>query len=519
MLDDASTLSDALRATATASPNKIAIVDEQGELTYGDFDNQVDAFASFLGALGVGRGDAVAYLFWNQRELLIAYHGITRIDAVSVSLNYRLTGAELAYQLELSKARVIAYDESFIDVVDEALRLCPHPIRRIQAGRSVPPDATFTFSRALQETVSHSLLEHQRPTAHSVSGIWFTSGTEGRPKGAAVRHRSALAAAIASSIVIGIQRDCRCLAVAPLFHRGAAENIALAVTMVGGTHYLQSRFSPSATLAALKACDITLAFIVPTMARMLIQELQGEHCELPALDNWVSASAPMPPALETQIRQRFKPGGIVSFYGITEMVCVSARRTTTDGAYDGSVGYPAPNVQVMIYDDMRGPLPCGEIGEIFIRGPVAFSYYVGNPEATARATARIDGVEWYRSGDIGMLDGEGCLSILDRRKDMILSGGENIYSAEVENAILLHPGVAEVAVVGRPEEKWGEIVVAFVVARDSEDLSLESIRMACQGLASYKHPKELFVVESLPRNSFGKVQKAILKQGFPAQPD
>jgi fatty-acyl-CoA synthase len=227
----------------------------------------------------------------------------------------------------------------------------------------------------------------------------------------------------------------------------------------------------------------------------------------------------MPPALETQIRQSFKPAGIVSFYGITEMVCVSARRTTVDGAYDGSVGYPAPNVQVMIYDDVRGPLPCGEIGEIFIRGPVAFSHYVGNTEATTRATARVEGVEWYRSGDIGMLDSEGCLSILDRRKDMILSGGENIYSAEVETAILRHPGVAEVAVVGRPEEKWGEIVVAFVVARGSEDLSLESIRTACHGLASYKHPKELFVVESLPRNSFGKVQKAILKQGFPAQRD
>lgn len=512
MIDSPMNLSDVLRATAMAHPRRTAVVDEQGELSYREFDQQVDALGSFLCRLGVGEQESVAYLFWNQREILISYHAITRINAVTVSLNYRLTADELAYQLDASGARAIIYDSSFQPLVDQAVAVCKQQPARIEVGAAAVPEGTHSFREAITEPVDTPTLARRSPAADAISGIWFTSGTEGKPKGAAVRHRSGVAAAMYGAAMIGISRDTRCLAVAPMFHRGAMEDIALPVTLMGGTHYLPGRFNPAATLKALSEHRITLAFIVPTMAHMLLRELDGARHPLPDLQAWVSASAPMPVVLERRICESFGLRGTLHCYGITEMLFVATWHTTPENPYDGSVGFALPGVKVRIYDDERGILPPGEVGEIIIRGPVAFSHYVNNPAATQAATLLIDGEDWYRSGDAGRLDEDGRLTILDRRKDMILSGGENIYSVEVEEAIVQHPAVAEVAVVGREEEQWGEVVVAFVVARPGERPTLDSIRSACSGLATYKHPKEVVFVDALPRNSFGKVQKPALKQ-------
>lgn len=513
MFDEPATLSDVLRATASACADKAAIVDDRGMLTYRAFDAQVDALAGFLLRADIGTGESVAYLLWNQRELLISYHAITRIGAVVVSLNYRLSAAELAHQLQASSAKVIIYDEWFAQIVAQALELTGQKLLRIQAGAAEPSPPALSFAEAVKEPTESAVFADLAITADHVSGIWFTSGTEGHPKGAVVRHRAAIASAHASAAAIGIGRDAKCLAVAPMFHRGAAENIGLAVTMVGGTHYLQSRFSAADTLDALLRHEINIAFIVPTMARMLIQEAKGRACELPHLAHWVSASAPMPPALEAEVRRVFNlRRGVINCYGITEMLMIAVHRTSADTDYDGCVGAPVPTVQIRIHNDARGVLPQGETGEILARGPLAFSHYLNNPDATEAARIRIDGIDWYRTGDIGRIDARGSLMILDRRKDMILSGGENIYSAEVEAAVILHPLVAEVAVVGRKDEQWGESVVAFVVARGEERPTLASVRTACACLASYKHPKEIIFVPSLPRNSFGKVKKGVLKQ-------
>ena len=512
MFDGSATISDALRATASGCAGKVAIVDAQGTLTYGEFDHQVDALGTFLHKLGVRAGESVAYLFWNQRELLLSYHAITRIGAVVVSLNYRLSAAELAHQIGASKARAIVYDESLLQVVDEALELTAQEVLRIQVGGAAASPRTLSFAQALSEPVDRALLDSVEVSADHVSGIWFTSGTEGRPKGAVVRHRSALAAAYACVAAIGIDRDARCLSVAPLFHRGPADAIALAVTLVGGTHYLQPRFSPAEALDAFTRYEITMAFIVPTMARMLVAEVNGEPRELPHLKHWLSASAPLPPALEADVRRAFKRKGVINCYGITEMLLIAVHRTSEQSAYDGCTGHAVPTIQIRIHDEVRGLLPLGETGEILARGPMGFSHYLDNPAATAAAKIHIDGADWYRTGDVGRLDASGLLTILDRRKDMILSGGENIYSAEVEAAVALDPCVAEVAVVGREDEAWGESVVAFVVARSSEQPTLASVKAACRGLASYKHPKEVIVVAALPKSSFGKVLKHELKR-------
>lgn len=515
MLEQSATISDALRSSAKAVPEKPIIVDEHGEISYRSFDAQVDALGTFLAQSGLGPGDTAAYLLWNQRELLLSYHAITRISSVLVSLNYRLTAAELAHQLDATSAKFLIYDASLIETVLATVELLGRPIQLIHVGTGAPLSVSH-FSAALETPIDPDLIEARRPSADDIAGIWFTSGTEAKPKGAVVRHRSAIAAGMMGTMKLGLHRNSRCLAVAPMFHRGAAENVALAVTLSGATHFLQPRFSAPAVLAALRKYRITAAFIVPAMGRMMLKELANETYPLPDLEYWISASAPLPVALEEELRTRFElHGKIVNAYGITEMLLVTISETAAGEVYDGSAGIPLPNVQVRIFDEVQGILPNGQVGEIIALGPCGFSHYLNNPEATAKATMMIDGKPWYRSGDIGVLEDTGSLTILDRKKDMILSGGENIYSAEVEEAILAHPDVTEVAVIGRENIQWGEIVVAFIVVSGATAPTLADIRSACANLAAYKHPKELVVVDGLPRNSFGKVQKAALRLRLP----
>jgi acyl-CoA synthetase (AMP-forming)/AMP-acid ligase II len=431
-----------------------------------------------------------------------------------VSLNYRLTPAEVAHQLDASVAKVLIYDEALAELALAAVALVSRHIHLIRAG-GAGRAGVMHFDDAVATPTSAELLRERSALADDVAGIWFTSGTEGTPKGAVVRHRSAMAAAQISSTMVGINRDTRCLAVAPMFHRGAAENVALAVTMAAGTHYLQHRFDPVAVLQAMRDHRITLAFIVPTMARMMLNELETEEFALPALETWVSASSPLPVPLYEEIRRRFKTqANIVNIYGITEMLVITGCPTRAGEAYTGSAGKPCPMMEVRIHDDEKGVLGAGSAGEIIVRGPCGLSQYLNNPQASERAALMLDGVQWYRTGDIGMLDADGDLTILDRKKDMILSGGENIYCAEVEAALLAHPAVQEVAVVGRPDDQWGEIVVAFVVTA-GEAPTLADLRSACAALASYKHPRELIIVSSFPRNSFGKIQKVELRRALP----
>ncbi|WP_051334790.1 class I adenylate-forming enzyme family protein [Bradyrhizobium sp. Ai1a-2] len=511
MLNRAISVSDVLRITSRATPKSIAIFDEQGSLSYSEFDKIVDRLATRLWSLGVAKGDKVAYLLWNQRELLQSYFAIGRIAALTVPLNFRLSVEEMSYQLATAQCKVIIVDEDLTDLATQAINLAGSSILQIVVGSEVKADQ-IAFSDAIGDDV-RDIAAFPVVKGEDDSGIWFTSGTTGRPKGAVVKHRSAVATATFSAMSYGFTSEVRALAVAPLFHRGPMENIALAVVLCGGTNFLFRKLSAAQTLACLDKYKINTAFIVPTMAWQLLSDPGSKERAFPYLTNWISASAPLPAALGEQICEAFKlPNGVTNAYGITEMLFVSKCPPAMLSKKPGTVGLPAPGAQIIIYDQTRGVLPAGEVGEILVSGPTAFSHYLNNDEATQAAIIDIDGSLWYRSGDVGVIDSDGYLAIKDRLKDMIISGGENIYCAEVELALSEHPAVREVSVVGVPDEKWGEIVVAAVVASSGCNMDLGELSKSCGNLAGYKRPREVVCLDELPKNSFGKVRKDALRK-------
>jgi len=491
-------------------PRKTAIVDEIGALTYLELDEAVDRFSRALHSKGIAAGDRVAYLLWNQRELFIAYFAIARLGALTVSLNFRLTAEELSYQLGAAGCKAIVVDADLAELASHAIAISNLQILQIVAGVCAQPHQ-LAFADALRSEVG-DICQFPIVSAEADSGIWFTSGTTGRPKGAVVKHRSAVAAATLSAISLTYPAEVHALAVAPLFHRGAMENIALSIILTGGTHYLFKKLNASQTLEYLEKFQINVAFIVPTMAWQLLHEPSGRQKKLPHLTHWLSASAPLPPVLAERVQETFGlKNGVVNVYGITEMLLVSRCAPDMLSRKPGTAGLPVPATQIVVYDDERGVLPAGEIGEILVSGPTAFSYYLDNESATRDASITLDGAQWYRSGDLGVVDADGYLTIKDRKKDMIISGGENVYCAEVELALIQHPMVRDVAVVGVPDEKWGEIVVAAIVKAVDHPIDVNEIAKGCSSLASYKRPREVAFFEALPRNSFGKVRKDLVR--------
>lgn len=514
MLDDMINLSRLLRATAAAMPHKPAIVQDDVTITYEEFDLRVNKLAWYLRRdSGLGSGDRVAYLFQNQWEVLVAYHAITRIGAVVVSVNNRLTPAEIDWQLAQSAATVLIYDASFAATVSTVAQSAKSVKDFIVAnGDGGPARVSFADIMAGPDRAG--------PDAGIVvkasddSGIWFTSGTTGNPKGAVVRHSSSIWAATATALAIGINADSRLLSVAPLFHRGAMEDMHLAVTLVGGTQYLMPRFDPVGVLERMQRHRISHAFIVPTMSRMMVDVSHSAGFDLSNLRCWMSASAPLRKELADVVRGTYRlgEGVLINVYGITE----SLINTVCQGAElierPESIGRAVPGVQLRVLRADGSFAANGETGEIVTSGPANFRTYLNNEEAFRAATFERDGVYWYRSGDVGRRDEDGFFYIVDRSKDMIISGGENVYCVEVENAIFNNSSVQEVAVVGSRDEKWGEKVVAVVVPKPGSCLSEQEILSNCKDLAKYKWPREILFWDSLPKNSFGKVQKSEIRK-------
>ncbi|MGB3273539.1 MAG: AMP-binding protein [Xanthobacteraceae bacterium] len=509
------TIGGVLRATARARSDHVAVVQGELMLTYRELDEAVDKLGAHLIAAGIRKGDRAAFMFLNQWEILVAYYAIARIGAVCVSLNYRLTPGEIEYQLRKTNARVVLYDDSFGELF---ARLPASLIEKLifissaEGGgdRHIPVSGNFVdilrkgYAGRVEVDVESS----------DDSGIWFTSGTTGSPKGAIVRHASSIASADITALVCNFGVETRFLATAPMFHRGAMEDMHLAITLVGATHVLLPRFEPKRALELIESEKISHAFIVPTMSRLILQLPGCETYDLTSMERWISASAPFPAELATAIQERLRlrDDVVMNAYGITESLLNAACYPREMRARPGSVGRAVPKMQVRIVDAQHTFVADGEVGEIVTSGPTTFRTYLDDEAAFRSAVFQADDAVWYNTGDVGYRDEDGYIYIVDRKKDMIISGGENIYCVEVESAIARHADVSEVAVVGAPDELWGERVVAFVVPKPGASLDQDTVLSFCQDLAGYKRPREVKVIAAFPRNSFGKIQKAELRK-------
>lgn len=495
---------------AELSANKPAISFEGRTLTYGEFANRIARLAQALRDQGVCRGDRVGYLGLNHPAFMEALYAAASLGAVFVPINFRLTGPELTHIVNDAGVHSLVVDDALLEAV-EPIRgeLCCRRYLTAESRR----DKWLHLDTLVDE--AEPLYAAETVGSDDVAIIMYTSGTTGRPKGAMLTHGNLFwndaNVGMTGSLTAEISLTC-----APLFHIGGL-NVTTLGSFARGAHIILHRqFEPQQVLKDLQAYQVNLMFGVPAMFLFLSQLPEFAEADLSHLNMLVAGGAPVP---EPLIRLYMDRGiNFLQGYGLTETAPM-ALLLPADRATDkvGSAGLPPMFTEVKAAGDDGRPLGPGERGEICIRGPNVMRGYWNRPNATAEA---IDSEGWFHSGDIGYYDDEGFFTICDRVKDMVISGGENVYPAEVESVLYEHPAVAEVAVIGLSDEKWGEAVTAVVALKPDGELNLEDLReFAGAKLAKYKLPLRLHLVDELPRNPAGKVLKFKLRDEFSDPPD
>jgi len=490
------------------NPDTPAIVVDGGDtLTYGAFADTVDRTAAVLRRRGVRAGDAVAYLGENSPTFLQVLFGCARIGAVFVPVNTRLAAPEIQHVLTDSGARALIHDPEFAERILPGIEAASiGEVILTGEGISHHPGLDALTAEADSADVDTVDVALDDPAA-----IIYTSGTTGRAKGAVLTHGNLTWVALNSIVDYDIVSTDVALMISPLFHVASLGMGALPVILKGATLVLEKGFEAGRALELIERHGVTMLSGVPTTYQLMADHPAWATTDLSTLRKLTCGGSAVP----TRILNAYEERGL-SFsqgYGMTETSPgATSLAPTMTREKQGSVGLPHFFTEVRITDESGAVVPAGTVGEIEIAGPNVFAGYHGLPEATASAF-RADG--WFRSGDLGYLDDDGYLYISDRLKDMIISGGENIYPAEVENLINDIRGISGVAVIGVPDERWGEVPWAVVTVKDGAEVTTESVRAQLDGvLARYKLPKNVVVVEDLPRTASGKVRKAALRDLF-----
>ena len=502
----------ALARNASFQGAVVAIRYAGGDLTFSQLDERVARFAAVLGSGGTQVGDRVAYLGLNSSSFVVTMLASFRIGAVFVPVNFRLAGPELHRVLELSGAVVIVCEPDHREVLEQVWSTLPlRDCFLVDDDPEVPASTTD----APWVPWSGPILAAEPATAVVARGfddtaiLMFTSGTTGTPKGVSLTYGNAWWNSVNVDTRLDTRRGDVTHAAAPIFHIGALNSFLLRTLVRGGTVVLRRAFEPQRMLDDLIAERVNSMFGVPAMFAALARLPGFFEADLSQLRSVVVAGAPVPSSLI----QQYAEHGIFlqQAWGLTETAPFATHlpvELTLDKL--GSAGIAMPYTEVRVVDAERNePLPAGQAGEVVVRGPNVTPGYWENEAATADA---FDDDGWFHSGDIGYLDADGCLYIVDRLKDMIISGGENVYPAEVERALADMPGIIDVAVIGVDDDTWGETVVAMVSLADGTTVTLDDVRAhAEQRLARYKLPTQLRVVEMVPRNASGKLDKVSLR--------
>ncbi len=499
---------------ALMQPDATALRFSGGTTTWAQLRDRVARLAGALHRRGVGSGDRVMILMLNRPEFVETALAATALGAIAVPVNFRLTPPELAYLVSDCGAAVLVTEPALAPVAEAVLDIAPGLSTVIMAGERPGPgrDGILGYEDVIAE---------DGPPAPPVDVpndspalIMYTSGTTGHPKGAVLTHANlagqAMTAVYTNPPKLG--EDVGFVGV-PLFHIAGIGTMLPSITLGAPTviHPLGA-FDPAGLLDVLEAEGVTGIFLVPAQWQAVCAEQQARprHLRVRTL-SW--GAAPASDTLLRQMSETFPGCNIVAAFGQTEMSPVTCMLLGEDAIRKlGSVGRVVPTVAARIVDENMNDVPVGAVGEIVYRAPTLMAGYWNNPDATAEAFAG----GWFHSGDLVRSDEEGYIWVVDRKKAMIISGGENVYCAEVENILAAHPAIVEVAVIGRPHEKWGEVPVA-VAAVVAAGLRLEDLDEFLAGrLARYKQPKALEIVDALPRNPAGKVLKTQLRDRFGA---
>jgi O-succinylbenzoic acid--CoA ligase len=495
---------------AATSPNKLALQDSQSRWTFADLECHSASIARRLRTLGVQPGDHVAILFRNSLEFAVLVHATPRIEAVLVPLNIRLVAAELTWQVANVGARLLIHDSHYAPLARSIQGLMPElslvllqplssPDQRSAAG------ATDTLACLNDVAEADTALQDQIDTS-AVATIIHTSGTTGRAKGAMLSYGNHWWSAIGSALNLGTHNDDRWLAALPLFHVGGLA-ILMRSVIYGAPAVIHESFDPVAVNRAIDEDGITIVSAVSTMLQRML-EARGSEPYPSTLRCVLLGGGPAPQALLEECARRSIP--VVQTYGLTEAASQVATLAPEDAQRKlGSAGKPL--LPTMVRIDQDGKQATGEVGEILVCGPTVMAGYINRPDATEH-TLR-DG--WLHTGDLGYLDDEGYLYLVNRRNDLIISGGENVYPAEVEAVLLRHPAIEEAYVVAVPDQRWGQVPGAAIKLRPNCSLGEDAVIGFCrEQLASYKVPKYVRFTDVFPLNATGKILRNALQSLF-----
>jgi fatty-acyl-CoA synthase len=507
------TMSDMVARYARTVPDGVAFRDGDETSTWSSFHDRVTRIANALAERGVAAGDRVAVLGLNSVQLVEATVASLRVGAICVPLNFRLVADEIAYQLVDSGATAVVVDAALAPVVAGARQNPDVPTRTVlvMRGESEHGESLDAAMAAASPDYVEIEVDDYEPAF-----IMYTSGTTGWPKGAVLTHRNLLLHSFSNMVHGGVEPGERIsLTGAPFFHIAGVSGLHITLT-AGGTTVLtpSGGFDPAAMVDLLERERVTSCFFVPAQWAAIVGVPGVEDRDL-ALRKASWGAAPASTTLLRTIIETFPGAELSTAFGQTECSPVTCILKGEDALRKiGSVGTPMLNVEVRVVDDEMNDVPRGEVGEIVYRGPLVMSGYWNKPQETEEAFRG----GWFHSGDLVRQDSDGYFYVVDRKKDMIISGGENIYCAEVENTLAAHPKVGEVALIGVPDPKWGETPLAVIAPRDPADPpTAAEIEQYCrEHLAAYKRPRDITLVETLPRNPSGKVLKTALRKEYGA---
>lgn len=499
------TLSDVLTRHARVRPSHVAFVDSRRRCTFGELDGRVTRWADALSARGIGPGDRVAVLGLNSLEIVETWFAALRVGAIVVPVNFRLVADEVGYVLSDSGAAALMVDRALSGVAERARAAAPS----VRTVLTIGPDCEEAIAAAPAQDIAVSVADEDP------AFLVYTSGTTGFPKGAVLTHRNLYLHAFSSIATLGHRYDDDCwMAVAPLFHTAGISGM-LPAFLTGGKVVItpSGGFDAETTIRTMADERVSSCFMTPTQWQSVCAMDDLAARDLSGLRRVWWGAAPASTTLLQKMIEAFPQAEVIAAFGQTECSPITCLLRGKDSIRKiGSVGTPMLNVEVRIVDEDMNDVAPGTVGEIVYLGPLVMKEYWNKPEETADAFRG----GWFHSGDLVREDEDGYIFVVDRKKDMIISGGENIYSAEVENALAAHPKVAEVAVIGAPDPEWGETPLAVIVPRDvSDPPTMADVESHCRAhLAAYKRPRRITIVEELPRNAGGKVLKNKLRDTY-----
>ena len=477
--------------------------------TYTQLNERVNRLAHVLQEKGVSKGDRVATFCYNCNQMLEAYFAVSKIGGIIVPLNFRLEAPETTFMLRDSGSKILIFQEQFSDM-----------IHSLQPAVNIPSDKLIRIGEKDEAWENYeTLLEQASPEEPQIDTsldiddpqmIMYTSGTTGVPKGALMSHKKTYYNTFNAQLYFDLTSKDVMLVVMPLFHSGGLNICAVPILYQGGTAVLQSAFDPHETLALIQKHRVTTGLVVPTMLNFFLKKGGIDDFDLSSVRLLVIGGEPLPVPLIEAYEKRSIP--IRQVFGQTETsIQLCQMPNEKDGKKIGSVGRSVFHAEIRIVDQKGRDVPCGEVGELILKGPTQMLGYWNNPEETAKT---IKG-GWLYTGDLARMDEEGYVYIVDRARDVIISGGENIYPAEIERAYASHPKILEAAVVGVPDEKWGEVGKALIVLKDEETMTEEEALGFLKGkLAKYKIPKQVGFTGEFPKTASGKIRKAELKRRY-----